>query len=161
MGILSAIQVQRWSDTRTLFDYTLSVRPDSLVAHRVLADELSQSNPAAAANHFREALAIRSDDPTTHYNYATLLERHGSLDDAMVQLRATLVLNPHHFKALDDMGVAMERLRQSDDAQGYFQQSIVAAAKSHAEFATAHLHLGMLLAGEGDDAAAMASFRPR
>src|SRR5438034_7156544 len=45
ISILSVLQVLRWHDTRTLFDYTLSVRPESFIAHKVLALELLNSDP--------------------------------------------------------------------------------------------------------------------
>jgi hypothetical protein len=141
--VLSVLQIPRWQDTQTLFAYTLTVRPDSLVAHRVLALEDLNSDPAAAEKHFQAAIAIRDDDPTSHYNYAILLERRRDLPAAIEQLKATVALNPDHFKALDDLGVATMFQKNYPDAKNYFEQSIAAAHRVHADFPPAKQHLAL------------------
>jgi protein O-mannosyl-transferase len=141
--ILSVLQIPHWQDTQTLFTYTLTVRPDSLVAHRVLALEDLNSDPPSAEQHFQAAIALRPDDPTSHYNYAILLEHRRDLPAAIVQLKATVALNPDHFKALDDLGVATMLQKNYSEAKGYFEQSIQAADRMHADFPPAHQHLAL------------------
>jgi tetratricopeptide (TPR) repeat protein len=141
--VLSVLQIPRWQDTQTLFAYTLTVRPDSLVAHRVLALEDLNFDPAAAEKHFQASIAIRDDDPTSHYNYAILLERRRDLPAAIEQLKATIALNPDHFKALDDLGVATMLQKNYPDARSYFEQSIDAANRTHTDFPSAHQHLAL------------------
>jgi tetratricopeptide (TPR) repeat protein len=150
ISILSVLQVLRWRDTRTLFDYTLSVRPDSFIAHKVLGLELSSSDPDAAIHHFQAALAQRPDDPTTHYNFGELLARRGDIPAATSEFEDTVRLKPTHAKALDNLGIAMWRMKRLDEAQSYFERSIDASSQNHDEFADPHAHLALLLEANGD-----------
>ena len=57
------------------------------------------------------------------------------------------------------MRAGQDAMKQFDDARSYFQRSITAADETGQKYAESHEHLGMLLAGEGDSAGAIAQFR--
>ncbi len=158
LAVLSFIQVQRWRDTRTLFEYNASIRPGSYISNKVLGLEFSQSDPTRAAEHFRAALAVHSDDAVVHYNYGNLLAGQKELPQAIEQWEQAVRCKPDHYRALNNLGVAAQRNRQIDLARDYYEQSIRASEQANEPFADPHRNLGLLLLAEGRDQDAVAQF---
>lgn len=79
---------------------------------RVLA-ELSVHDAAAgrldsALVHARDASELRPEAPVLRYNYALLLARTGQVDDAILELRATLAEHPDFSPARDALKRALQ-----------------------------------------------------
>src|SRR5262249_50944499 len=55
LGVLSFVQVQRWHDTKTIFNYTLTVRPDSVVANQIIGAEETGHDNERAKKCFQKA----------------------------------------------------------------------------------------------------------
>jgi Tfp pilus assembly protein PilF len=149
-AVLSSIQLCHWRDTQTLFEYTLLVRPDSLIANKVLGSEFTTTDPTRATKHFQAAIAARPDDPVVHYNYGNLLLDQKNLPAAVDQWQKAVEVRPRYFLAWNNLGIAAWRDRDFDRAAECFKRAIDGSEQSHTPSADAYQNLGSLQAALGD-----------
>jgi tetratricopeptide (TPR) repeat protein len=70
-----------------------------------------------AARHFGESLRLRPDSPAAHFNVATALVVLSRREEAAVQFRAALALDPNYVRALRSLaGLLVARLGAVDNA---------------------------------------------
>jgi tetratricopeptide (TPR) repeat protein len=108
--------------------------------------ELDESNPAAAAEAYRAALALEPDHADAHVNLGCLEHAAGHLGEAEAHYRAALAACSEHATARFDLAVALEDQRRHAEARGIYQE-ILERDPSCAE---AHHNLARLCERTGD-----------
>ncbi|CAK0757477.1 type IV pilus assembly protein PilF [Gammaproteobacteria bacterium] len=111
----------------TRLQRAIRLNPDLPAAHHDLAVVYSKmGNLDAAGDEYRIALKLIPRDPTTLYNYATLLYNQGNYSEAETQLQ-TLISNPtadNRTQAYEALGLIAIKLGDSAKAEGYLEQSL-------------------------------------
>jgi Tfp pilus assembly protein PilF len=125
------VQIGRWRNSATLFQYTLSVTPDNRVIENNVGTILGESGRYDEATaHFEKALRIRPDfleltsDADIRENLGLLLARQGKAAEAVEQLNEALRLNPNNADAHNNLGVILLRLGKAEESIPHFSSAI-------------------------------------
>src|SRR5205085_1037323 len=136
LACLTAVQIGRWRNSETLFQYTLSVTPDNRAIERVMENYLGtvsgeSSRYDEAEAHFAKALRIEPDffealisDADIRSNLGLLLARQGRAAEALEQLNEVLRLNPDSADAHNNLGVILLRLGKAEESIPHFSTAI-------------------------------------
>lgn len=154
LATLTWQQAAIWLNTGTLWNHVLKFDPKSSFAHYNLARFLAkQGEQAEAIAHYREALAIRPDDPDTHNNLGLLLAVRGDVEESLEEFQRAVQINPNYAKGFFNLGrvysrqgeleKAVENYRQAlnlnpNEAEIYFGLGNVLARLGQLEEASAH-----------------------
>jgi protein O-mannosyl-transferase len=140
----SVAQTRHWKDSLTLFGHAVSVTTDNGVAHANLAHVLAgEGRTAEAFVHSERAKAIR---PAPAANTTgSLLAAQGRLDEAMIQYREAVRLDPRYSDAYNNLGVLLARQGRSQEARLQYEQAL----RYRPRHADALYNLGRLEATEG------------
>jgi tetratricopeptide (TPR) repeat protein len=121
---LSVRQVERWSDTETLFRHACDVTESNGWAHRILGTALAEEGRhAEAIVEYRAALAVWPEDPIAHNNLGSALQARGDLEDSVREYREAVRIDPRNAmyrrnlsRALAKTGRFGEANRELDEA---------------------------------------------
>jgi Tfp pilus assembly protein PilF len=142
-GTLTALQVRRWRDSRTLFERTLSVTSDNLVIHYNFGHFLGeQGKHDEAVPHFAEALRIKSDFFDALINMGVSLSAQGRSAEAISYYHRALDVEPDNAKAHMQLALALVKQEKGDDA---LQQAYKALELAPSD-PDIHTNLGLMLA---------------
>jgi len=145
-----------WRDTVSLYEYMLTVSPNSSTAHNHLGSELERRGELdKAARHFREAIRIEPDYAKAHYNLGLVLNNQGKVNEAISCYNQALLFNPDFFEAHYDMAVIMSRGGRFDQAIVHYRRAL----QLKPDHSTVHNNLGSLLAARGEFDEAINHFR--
>jgi Tfp pilus assembly protein PilF len=145
-------QTHYWRDTRTLFNHTLDVTPNSLIAHNVLAHvATNEGSRNEAAALYRRSLDIRPLDPTANYNLANLLLADDDPAAAAVLYRHALIKDPRNAKAYNNLGIALTMIGEDRAAR----QAYATAIALNDSFPDPRANLARSLLTAGDYAGAI------
>ncbi|HSV15634.1 MAG TPA: tetratricopeptide repeat protein [Tepidisphaeraceae bacterium] len=124
-SMLSWRQADRWHDSQRLFEHTLSVNPDSIVAQTVLAFEARRDGRFnEAEQRYLRVLQIWPDDAAALFNLGNLYLATNRLPQAVEMFdRATRAL-PSNAQMHNNYGVALARLGDRAAAARQFQAAI-------------------------------------
>jgi hypothetical protein len=87
------------------------------------------------------AIRLTPDDPEAHYTRALALINVQRLDDAVLELRESIRLRPHHYYQWLDLGLTLDRVGDRPGAEAALRKSISLAPS----FAQPHWQLGNML----------------
>ncbi len=140
-GVCDRRQVGQWRDTTTLFDHTLAVNPDSLLARTVFGYLAARDGRRAEAEAwYRSALAVWPADATVQFDLGNLY-----LPDRprLAAERYALAVRYRPGNALyhNNYGVALDRIGEAARAADQFRAAIMADPS----YADPHVNLGWLL----------------
>jgi tetratricopeptide (TPR) repeat protein len=143
---LTRVQVLRWENSNTLFEYTLKVTVNNSVIHNNLGGVLlAQGKTTEARGHFIEALRIWPGYADAHYNLGALLVREGGKDpEAAFHLLEALKWNPGMADAHNYLGAISLRQGNLQDALFRFSETL----RLNPDHAFAHHNLALVLARE-------------
>ena len=110
---------------------------------------------AQAIELFRQALAVRADDPAPHRELGRLLQETGAVAEAAGSYERALALDPGDAIAHEELG----RLLMSQGNLAGARAHVAAAAAGDARRTSAQAALGDLLRREGRAAEAVAAYR--
>jgi tetratricopeptide (TPR) repeat protein len=115
-----------------------------------LAHVLENSKPDAAIEAYKQAAALKTNDPEPHLSAGLLLEKENRFTDAEQEYKQALVLDPGSSDALTGMANIYMRGQRFADADPILRKIIVL----HPENVSARLQLGriLLIIGKNDDA---------
>ena len=89
---------------------------------------------------FEAALRLRPESADAHYNYATVLMRHGRLAEAEEPLRRAVALRPALLEAWNNLGLCLRDLGRRDAAIAAWRQGVDRAPPGDkAEIGRAHV----------------------
>jgi tetratricopeptide (TPR) repeat protein len=128
LAITASSYAEKWRNSETLFKYTLTVRPDSLIAHKVLGSALVTQDPQAAEQHFAAALIERPEDPTANGDLAKFLLARGDIPSAEQHLRESMRVMPDDPRYHHDLGVTFAKSNRMEQAVAEFREAIRLAA---------------------------------
>jgi tetratricopeptide (TPR) repeat protein len=126
---LTAVQIGRWRNPATLFQYTSSVAPDNRLIEDYFGVVLAESgryNEATA--RFEKALRIRpqtliSDaDILGHLGF--LLLREGKLAEAAERLNEALRLNPNSAESHEALGIVLAMSGKAEESILHFSAAL-------------------------------------
>jgi Tfp pilus assembly protein PilF len=124
---LTAVQIGRWRNSATLFEYAESLVPDNRMIENNLGTILGESGRYdEAAAHFAKALRTEPDflevisDAEIRTNVGLLLVREGKLAGAMEQLNEALRLNPNSAETHEALGVALAKSGKPEESIPHF-----------------------------------------
>ncbi|CAK0762465.1 type IV pilus assembly protein PilF [Gammaproteobacteria bacterium] len=107
--------------------HAITLNPDLPAAHHDLAVVYTKwGNIEAADKEYLLALKLVPNDPTTLYNYATLLYNQGHYPEAEAQLQI-VVANPkadNRAQAYEALGLIALKANNSTKAESYFGQAL-------------------------------------
>jgi Tfp pilus assembly protein PilF len=131
LACLTAVQIGRWRNNTTLFEYTVSLTPDNRMIENNLGTILGESGRyEEAAAHFAKALRTKPDflevisDSDIRENLGLLLARQGKPAEAMEQLNESLRLNPNNAEAHNNLGVLLLRSGKAEESIPHFSAAI-------------------------------------
>lgn len=152
---LSRAQVAYWHDSISLFQHTVAVTRDNLIAHINLGVALkSVGQGEAAQTQFAAALAIDPDHAEAHGNMASVLLEAGQFAAAEAHAREALRVRPDSWEARLDLGAA--RLAQRDAGAARHELSLAVALQPRD--ANARFWLAQALEAEGRLSEALAEY---
>jgi Flp pilus assembly protein TadD len=133
------------------FRETIRLTPTFAEAHVALADALLEHDPASAAEHYGDAVALKPEEATNHAKLGNALWHAGDVDGARLHFTEAVRLAPDDAESLSNLGVVLLAAGARDEAI----ERLTAAASLDPKSAAAHNNLGFGLAATGrlDDAA--------
>lgn len=100
LSILSWRQTAHWRDTESLWSYTLSVTPNSDIAHTGLAGILFvQGKVDEAIEHYRRAIEMRPGNSGAQHGLASILAQQRKVDEAIEHWKIALEILPDDIEA--------------------------------------------------------------
>ena len=106
-------------------EVALEKQPWLLSAHANLIGVYWElKKPEKAAEHYRAALKIDSEDATIHYNWAVMQNLSGDLPAAEKAFRRALGINPEYADAHVQYGALLERMDKQAEAVRHYRRAI-------------------------------------
>jgi len=125
LSALAYRQTGRWKNTETLWRYTLTVMPDSDVAHAGLAGFLlAHGDRNAAIDHYERAIQVRPGNGAAQAGLAIALSQRGDRDAAIEHFERSLEILPDNTEALNQLGVLYANKGAPQDAIRRWEQSL-------------------------------------
>jgi Tfp pilus assembly protein PilF len=142
MCSLSAIQVRRWRDSVTLFEWTLSVTSNNPLIENQFGVVLNrQGKHAEAIAHFAEALRVTPNYFQALANMGWALGQQGKAGEAIDFLKRAITVRPKAANSHMQLALALVKQAKEDEALEHFSKA-VELEPNDADFRT---NLGMML----------------
>jgi tetratricopeptide (TPR) repeat protein len=158
LGAVTYHQVSYWHDTESFWRRTIELTEDNYLAHDILGYYLTtQGRAEEGSAEFRNALAIRPEDPEANISLGPYEEAHGNLAAAIehYQQVALYSANPAlRTTAFFDLGHAYRRMGDLPRAKQYFGWTLEMAPNE----ASAMVGLGLIAEANGDAAEAVRQY---
>jgi Flp pilus assembly protein TadD len=145
LGALTWRQTQVWRDSKTLFQYIVTVRPGAR-AYMGLGTVLwNEGRLDEAILHYRQSLKFSPDYVLARVNLANALVNQGNLDEAVEHYRHVVGLNlaflEFRLMAYNNLGILLIRQGKLQEAADCYREAIALAPA----FQEAHSQLGAIL----------------
>lgn len=122
---LTARQLTRWTDSETLFTYTLSVTADNVVMQYNLANALERDGKHdQAVAHFAEAVRIKPNHVRALSNMGLALRKQGKSAEAIPVYERALGMESDSFKVHWQYGEVLEDVGRNDEALTHFREAV-------------------------------------
>jgi len=142
MCSLSAIQVRRWRDSVTLFEWTLSVTSNNPLVENQFGVVLNrQGKHAEAIAHFAEALRVKPDYFQALANMGWALGLQGKTGEAIEFLKRAISVRPDSANTHVQLAFALVKQKQEDAALQHFYKAVELAPND----ADVRINLGLML----------------
>jgi hypothetical protein len=157
--VMTWVQVSYWQNSRTLFTHALQVTQGNYIAHQNLGAVLElEQNQVGALELYRTAAKERPKFAKTkiHETIANILIYVERNEEALIELRYAMDINPHSSTAFNSMGSIMLIDGRLEDAANYFQRAV----KFDPDNLAAEINYGMTLVKLGRWNEAIAQLAP-
>jgi protein O-mannosyl-transferase len=146
LSSLTWAQTKLWRDSRTLWEYVLSVTPNASLGHYHMGIIFEdQGKVDEALRSYRRSVILNPGRPDVRYNFARLLARKGQQDEAIVNYRLVLQVDPKNALAHYSLGSLLGMRGDIGEARQYLEQAI----NLKPDYAEAHSNLGNVLSMQG------------
>jgi len=158
LAALTYHQVTYWHDTESFWRRTIELTEDNYVAHDILGYFLTtQGRGEEGAAEFRDAIAIRPEDPEANLSLGPYEEAHGHLASAIDHYQKVAQYSARaEFRATAffDLGHAYRQMGDLTHAKEYFEMTLQMAPNE----ATAMVGLGLIAEAKGEPAEAIRQY---
>jgi len=146
LGRLAWDQVKVWRDSETVWRRTLSLYPDSPLAHNDLGLVFNaRGNKDEALRQYALALRARPDYALAHNNMANILAAQGRTDEAILHYESALKALPDYADAHYNLALALTSEGRADEAIEQYNLTL----QAQPDHALALNNLGNALAAQG------------
>ena len=104
---------------------------------------------------WEDTVAKAPDNERAHYNLGAALAGCQQADEAIVQYRKALEINPDYADAHNNLGNALANRKQFDEALAHYRKAL----ELNPDYAKAHYNLGLALANRGRNDEAIAHYQ--
>ncbi len=147
-------KMNRLDDSRRELNAALAIRPHARAYTAIAAIDLLQGHTDDAIAACKKAQLLDSRDPEPLYGLALSLAQAGKKDEAISMYRQTLVLEPHHLGAMNNLAALYLAKNQRQNAEKYYRLVIA----TDTTFIDAHYNLGIMLEQDGKSLEAAEQF---
>ncbi len=115
----SHLQAYHWQDGETLYTYTIKKYPKWVPGYvEVIRSYLRQADLDSALYYAEKAVEVAPENPSTQFYLGHVMLRHksGRSYEAIAPLRKALASDPDWADCLQDLGVALARTGQTEEA---------------------------------------------
>jgi tetratricopeptide (TPR) repeat protein len=155
-AVLTWIQIGYWSRAQSLWEHTLAVTENNLVAHSNLADcYRNQGRLEAARREYEAAVAVDPGQPHPHTYLANTLLALQRPEEAAAEYRQAIDLDPDLYAAHFGLGAALGAQGRQEEAVTEFRTAL----RIDPNAAQAHYLLGDALRELGRTDGALAEYR--
>jgi tetratricopeptide (TPR) repeat protein len=158
LGALTYHQVRYWHDTESFWQRTIDLTEDNYVAHDILGYYLTtQGRVEEGAAQFRDALAIRPEDPEANMSLGPYEQAHGRLAAAIEHYQTVAfysAVSALRATALFNLGHTYRQMGDLANARHYFEMTLQMSPNE----AAAMIGLGLIADAQGDPAEAVREF---
>jgi tetratricopeptide (TPR) repeat protein len=124
-AVLTSRHAEIYRDSRTLWEATLRVHPESLIAHNSLGKWfIDKGQWNEAREQCREVLALRRDDPEAELNLAEICLREGKGAEAVEHCLKSIAAQPRSGDSYDALGRACLKMGRMDQAIEAFEKAL-------------------------------------
>jgi hypothetical protein len=125
LGIKSAIQVQTWRDSRTLYQHTIKINPRSWVAYSNLGRTLIKLGEIEEATYyFLMAVQANPNSAKAHFNLGSQYRNLNQPEKAIVHYRKAVELRPTYELAYVNLGDTYLGLARKEETIWPYQQAV-------------------------------------
>jgi Tfp pilus assembly protein PilF len=158
LGVLTYHQATYWHDSEPFWRRTIDLTQENYVAHDILGYYLTtQGRTEEGAAQFRDALAIRPEDPEANISLGPYEQAHGHLSAAIEhyqQVALYSAIPALRATALFNLGHTYRQMGDLVRAKQYFEMTLQMAPNEP----TAMVGLGLIAEANGDQAEAVREF---
>jgi Flp pilus assembly protein TadD len=130
LATLTNAQIQRWSNSFTLFEHTLAVTPPNLVIENLLGYALQRSGRLDEAEaHFEKALRIKPHEYMSLLNMSFNRFYQGRVPEAIEYVQAAIRSRADAPRAHDLLGMALAKQNRNEAALEEVRRAVELAPK--------------------------------
>jgi Flp pilus assembly protein TadD len=130
LATLTNAQIQRWSNSFTLFEHTLAVTPPNLTIENLLGIALQRSGRLDEAEaHFEKALRMKPHEYMSLLNMSFNRFYQGRVPEAIEYVQAAIRSRPDAPEAHDLLGVALAKQNRNEAALEAVRRAVELAPK--------------------------------
>jgi Flp pilus assembly protein TadD len=130
LATLTNAQIQRWSNSFTLFEHTLAVTPPNLAIENLLGYALQRSGRYDEAEaHFEKALRIKPDEYMSLLNMSFNCFYQGRVPEAIDYVQAAIRSQADAPRAHDLLGIALAKENRNEAAIDELRRAVELAPK--------------------------------
>jgi Flp pilus assembly protein TadD len=130
LATLTNAQIQRWSNSFTLFEHTLAVTPPNLAIENLLGYALQRSGRLdEAAAHFDKALRMKPHEYMSLLNMSFNRFYQGRVPEAIDYAQAAIRSQPNSARAHDLLGISFAKQNRNEAALEEVRRAVELAPK--------------------------------
>ena len=146
-AVVAHLQVQRWSDTTTLFEHALAVTEGNYLAHKILGGEHWRAGRLEDAERsYLASLDLKNDWATTHNDIARLYRERDMRAQALRHFALAIRFDSTSVSALNELGATLAAFGRFAEAKPIYEEAVrmdPERADSVASLAATSLALGL------------------
>jgi Flp pilus assembly protein TadD len=130
LATVTNAQIQRWSNSFTLFEHTLAVAPRNVAIENLLGYALQRSGQLdEAAAHFEKALRMKPDEYMSLLNMSFNCFYQGRVPEAIEYVQAAIRSQADAPRAHDLLGMALAKQNRNEAAIDELRRAVELAPK--------------------------------
>ncbi|MCP4107717.1 MAG: tetratricopeptide repeat protein [Desulfobacteraceae bacterium] len=141
LAVSSWIQLRYWTNSITLFEHSLDVTSNNILAHTNLGLALAkEGRTEESVNHYHMALQSSPDNAKVHNNMGVALFRMGKIRESVIHFQKALQKKPDFADAYNNLKKVLKIQKEKDEALAKIKDAL----KNNPDDAKLHNDLGNL-----------------